>query len=93
MLGKLSLFAILTWTSSIWTTDCSGINAASADCQTSEEPYHRDFFYIGGEYVPYGSTTQNLVSGQIYVEKLTPVGGVAHGHLLSSSLLVYLREW
>ncbi|KAL8396887.1 hypothetical protein RB594_003835 [Gaeumannomyces avenae] len=40
-----------------------------------EEPYIRSFFYAGGEYVDDGSGG-NIFRGQMYVEKLVPVGGV-----------------
>lgn len=54
-------------------TDCVGISAISPKCSSNETPYHRDFFYVGGHYE--NSVLGNLTYDQIYVEKLTPVGG------------------
>jgi hypothetical protein len=56
-------------------TDCLGINGVRPECTSTETPYRRDVFYVGGEYLPYSNTTQSITSGQIYVEKLTPLGG------------------
>lgn len=53
---------------------CIGINAISPDCKSNETPYYRDFFYVGGHYV--NSVLGNLTYDQIYVEKLSPVGGI-----------------
>lgn len=54
--------------------DCTGILAASPKCKSEEANHRRDFFYIGGSYIP--NTDPNLKgtirSDQIYVEKLTP---------------------
>jgi hypothetical protein len=55
--------------------DCEGINAIRPGCTSIEAPYRRDTFYVGGEYLPYSNTTQSITSGQIYVEKLTPLAG------------------
>lgn len=55
-------------------TDCVGINAISPKCSSKETPYYRDFFYVGGHYED--SELGNLTYDQIYVEKLTPVGGI-----------------
>lgn len=54
--------------------NCTGVNALSPDCSTVESAYHRDVFYVGGDYKTSGTTF--IVSNQIYVEKLTPVSGV-----------------
>lgn len=56
-------------------TDCEGINAISPKCSSNETPYYRDFFYVGGHYED--SNLGNLTYDQIYVEKLTPVGGTS----------------
>lgn len=55
-------------------TDCVGVNAISPSCSSNETPYYRDFFYVGGHYED--SVLGNLTYDQIYVEKLTPVGGI-----------------
>ncbi|KAH6657953.1 Alpha/Beta hydrolase protein [Truncatella angustata] len=62
--------------------DCTGLNALSPDCISTEAPYRRDTFYVGGSYVPYSTTTQSLTVGQAYVEKLTPLTGVNQTHPL-----------
>lgn len=56
--------------------DCVGINGIRPECTSVETPYRRDVFFVGGKYVPYGNTTQSITSGQVYVEKLTPLAGV-----------------
>ncbi|ETS73213.1 hypothetical protein PFICI_15158 [Pestalotiopsis fici W106-1] len=58
------------------TVDCTGLNAISPRCISTEAAYRRDSFYVGGNYVPYNGTYQSLTIGQIYVEKLTPLSGV-----------------
>lgn len=54
--------------------DCIGVHAISPLCTTQESAYHRDVFFVGGNYEPSG--TSYIVSDQLYVEKLTPVAGV-----------------
>lgn len=76
MTTKLWSLVLLTIASLGYATDCTGIKAVSPDCQTPESAYHRDFFYVGGRYIPYGNTTQSIFSDQMYVEKLTPAYGV-----------------
>jgi hypothetical protein len=39
-----------------------------------EAPYVRNYFYVGGTYVPDGSGG-HAFQDQMYVEKLTPLGG------------------
>jgi hypothetical protein len=39
-----------------------------------EAPYVRNYFYVGGNYVPDGSGG-HAFQDQMYVEKLTPLGG------------------
>ncbi|KAK8054623.1 hypothetical protein PG994_009690 [Apiospora phragmitis] len=56
--------------------DCSGINALSPKCNSTEAAYTRDFFYVGGEYVSSTVSGQSIFTGQMYVEKLTPVRGI-----------------
>ena len=46
---------------------------------TTESPYHRSYFYVGGEYVDSGSGDgERVFTGQMYVEHLMPVEGVKH---------------
>ncbi|KAL5115537.1 hypothetical protein ACEQ8H_006600 [Pleosporales sp. CAS-2024a] len=54
------------------TADCTGIKAISPNCSSQESAYQRDFFYIGGGYIDSGIPGQQMWSGQLYVEKLTP---------------------
>lgn len=54
---------------------CVGINAISPACASPESAYRRDTFFVGGEYVPY--STSNIRTGQLYVEKLTPLDGAS----------------
>lgn len=68
--GQLALVA------GVAALDCTGINALSPKCKSSEAAYTRDFFYVGGDYVPSTIPGQNIFAGQMYVEKLTPVSGV-----------------
>lgn len=58
--------------------DCTGVKAVAPGCASQESLYQRDFFYIGGRYVP--TTLGNLTYDQIYVEKLTPARGVHQKH-------------
>jgi hypothetical protein len=53
---------------------CISINAVKPECKPAEPPYHRDVFFIGGDYVTSG--TSYIFSDQMYVEKLTPTSGV-----------------
>ncbi|KAJ4416053.1 hypothetical protein N0V82_006976 [Gnomoniopsis sp. IMI 355080] len=57
-------------------TDCTGINAVSPKCATSETTFHRDVFYVGGRWIDNDYTSGNVTADQLYVEKLTPAGGV-----------------
>lgn len=46
---------------------------------TAESLYNRSYFYVGGEYVDAESGDgQRIFTGQMYVEQLTPAGGVKH---------------
>ena len=46
---------------------------------TAESPYHRSYFYVGGEYVDAGrGDGERVFTGQMYVEHLMPVDGVKH---------------
>lgn len=67
----------LAWASSVSAIDCTGIKAVSPQCSSAESAYTRDTFFVGGEYIPYNGTYQSIYSDQLYVEKLTPVGGVS----------------
>lgn len=51
--------------------DCTGVNAININCKSSEAPYHRDQFYVGGRSL--NATTGTLTVDQLYVEKLTPL--------------------
>lgn len=55
-------------------TDCTGINAVSPLCTTSETTYHRDVFYVGGRWIE--TASGNITADHLYVEKLTPAQGV-----------------
>lgn len=67
----------LAWASVASANNCTGINAVSPQCKSTESAYTRDTFFVGGEYLPYNGTTQSIFSDQLYVEKLTPAGGVS----------------
>ncbi|KAI4272470.1 MAG: hypothetical protein LQ337_005286 [Flavoplaca oasis] len=54
---------------------CIGLKAVNPRCRPQETAYHREYFYIGGRYVPYPVLGGNLVYDQLYVEKLIPTGG------------------
>jgi pimeloyl-ACP methyl ester carboxylesterase len=45
--------------------------SSSASRASQETPYYRDYFYIGGSYVPDGKG-EHIYSNQMYVEKLLP---------------------
>ena len=55
--------------------NCVGINAISPKCKSSESAFTRDFFYIGGVYAPFPLLKSQITINQMYVEKLTPIGG------------------
>lgn len=57
------------------TANCTGVYALSPKCSSPETGYQRDFFYIGGHYWDDG--TGNRTTEGLYVEKLTPLGGVS----------------
>ena len=61
-------------------SDCTGIKAISPQCATNESLYSRDVFFIGGGYT--SPANDSFYSDQIYVEKLTPAGGVDKPHPL-----------
>lgn len=73
ILKAAGLFALVAAVAAI---DCTGINALSPRCKSSEAAYTRDFFYVGGDYAPSPLPGQSIFTGQMYVEKLTPVTGV-----------------
>lgn len=56
--------------------DCTGVNAVSPLCSSSEAAYHRDVFMVGGRWVE--TASGNITADQMYVEKLTPSGGAKH---------------
>ena len=49
----------------------------STESMPTESPSHRTYFYVGGQYVNNGEG-QHVMTGQMYVEKLTPLHGVTH---------------
>lgn len=69
-----SSLSILDGANATSNSTCTGINAISPSCKSNESLYYRDFFYVGGRYVD--SVLGNLTYDQIYVEKLSPAGGV-----------------
>lgn len=70
------LLLLLTCTTKVITvTDCTGINGISPQCDSPEAFHKRDVFWVGGQYVE--DAVQGLLTyDQMYVEKLTPLGGV-----------------
>ncbi|CAD0097431.1 unnamed protein product [Aureobasidium mustum] len=63
------LFAVIYATCCFCTYDYA--DSSNAD---GEVPYIRNYFYVGGKYVPDGSGG-HAFQDQMYVEKLTPLGG------------------
>lgn len=61
--------------------DCTGVKAISPQCASAETGYRRDFFYVGGETVTTAAGS-NITANQLYVEKLSPLGGATHPHPL-----------
>lgn len=57
--------------------DCTGVQAIGPQCASAETGYRRDFFYVGGETVA-TATGNNITANQLYVEKLSPLGGATH---------------
>ena len=50
-----------------------------ADFGSTESPYIRSYFYVGGHYVDDDKGNgEHVLTGQMYVEKLLPLGGVKH---------------
>ena len=46
---------------------------------SSESPYTRSYFYVGGRYVEDGKGGgQHVMVDQMYVEKLLPISGAHH---------------
>ncbi|KAJ8117332.1 hypothetical protein OPT61_g1454 [Boeremia exigua] len=74
MLLSSTLTVLLAGLVSAQRTNCTGIHAISPKCRTSETPYTRDFFYVGGRSLE--SATGELTADKLYVEKITPVSGV-----------------
>jgi len=52
--------------------DCTGTNALSVHCKSSEVPYRRDFYYVGGRPAAGAAPGTTITVDQLYVEKLTP---------------------
>ena len=48
----------------------------------NDQPAYRDYFYVGGEYVPDAHSNQTFMTGQMYVEHLTPTCGVSQPYPL-----------
>lgn len=55
--------------------NCTGVAAISPRCNSSETGYKRDAFSVGGRYIT-ATSGSDYAAGQLYVEKLTPLGGV-----------------
>ena len=54
-------------------------SAGKSDSGPAESQSHRSYFYVGGQYVDDDrGDAQHLLTGQMYVEQLLPVGGVKH---------------
>ncbi|KAK6196806.1 hypothetical protein LQW54_011167 [Pestalotiopsis sp. IQ-011] len=78
--------------------DCTGVNAVNINCKSSEAPYRRDHFYVGGRSL--NATTGTLTVDQLYVEKLTPIGDshkpnplvFIHGGGIVRGYVVYLVD-
>ena len=50
-----------------------------ADFREMESPSIRSYFYVGGQYVDDDKGKgERVLTGQMYVEKLLPLGGVKH---------------
>ncbi|KAI9845636.1 MAG: hypothetical protein M1837_004610 [Sclerophora amabilis] len=56
--------------------DCSGLNALSPRCKTSEALHRREYFYVGGRYEPSPIPGNEWWVDAVYVEKLTPQGAI-----------------
>ena len=67
--------APLTDSASPGNAGCVGLKGVNPRCRPQETAYHREYFYVGGRYVPYPVLGGNLVFDQLYVEKLIPTGG------------------
>lgn len=53
--------------------------AGKSDSGPAESQSHRSYFYVGGRYVDDDNGDgQHVMTGQMYVEQLLPVGGVKH---------------
>jgi len=80
--ARVLVFVILAFTAALidaappTVTDCIGLNAVNPSCRPSETACYREFFYIGGHYIPYPALAGHLVSDQLYVEKLIPNAGI-----------------
>jgi pimeloyl-ACP methyl ester carboxylesterase len=55
------------------TLNCAGVGSVNPRCASNETTHRRDFFYVGGRSLE--TTTGNVTVDQIYVEKLSPLGG------------------
>jgi hypothetical protein len=77
---RSSLAIVLLMTVGVLSSNCSGINAISPQCKGSETAYQREYFYINGRYVFNATTNSTLMTWEMYVEKLTPIGGVKQPH-------------
>lgn len=60
--------------------DCTGVKAISPLCKSNEAAFHRDAFYVGGRDLKTDRGTST--ADQLYVEKLTPTGGVTQANPL-----------
>jgi hypothetical protein len=69
-------FSILVAAVITYPSHCIGKDAIRPDCTSAEILHRRDFFYVGGRYVYNSTLANNLVSEQMYMEKLTPASGI-----------------
>jgi hypothetical protein len=74
------LATVLLMTVSVLCSDCSGIKAISPKCKGPEAAYQREYFYVNGRYVFNATTNSTLMTWEMYVEKLTPLGGATQPH-------------
>ncbi|KAK1141910.1 hypothetical protein N8T08_008423 [Aspergillus melleus] len=54
-------------------------NTVAANSSASEIAYHREYLYVGGQYVQ-NADGDHLFADQMYVEKLIPQGGASKPH-------------
>ncbi|KAA8644968.1 hypothetical protein EYZ11_004483 [Aspergillus tanneri] len=67
------------WSKNILTGLIALASVTSPLASSAEITYHREYLYVGGQYVQ-NADGDHLFSDQMYVEKLTPSGGVSKPH-------------